>query len=595
MKLVLNLVCLVSALAGLNLAAAQSPANRSFTNPVLPGWHSDPSCARSPDGVFLCVTSTFIAFPGLPVYASKDLLNWKLVSHVWSRESQLPGVSRASWRQMGGMYAPTIRYHGGFWWVICEYLDAIEGMLGVLFKTTDPFSDDAWSDPVYFYPSRIDPDLFWDDDGTLYAATQGIILQTLNPTTGALSQPPIELWNGTGGVWPEGPRIIKRGGWYYLLIAEGGTATNHAVTMARARNITGPYQASPHNPHLTNRGTSQFFQTVGHADLFQDGDGNWWGMCLATRSGPQYKHYPMGREAVLFPVKWDDPNDWPVMQPVRGRMEGPLPTVSSPRQLPGAGPFVTDDEDLDFTSLSKIPANLIYWRVPRAESFSLAAGRGLKMVPLRPNITGVVGNDRDLNGQNGLTFIGRRQTHTLFNFSIDLDFTPQKAGQEAGATVFLTQYNHIDISVVGALVFGRTPLVRMLRLRATALEGGTAPAQVQQRVPDSWTGPIRLTVRAVSLTEYELSASSVGSPGSAAIVLGRVSSQLVSGGTGQFVGALLGAFATCNGAGDKGVACPDAVPAYVTRWKYTAEGQHVAPNDISSPRPPLAWAGGSMV
>ncbi|KAL8391959.1 hypothetical protein RB595_002247 [Gaeumannomyces hyphopodioides] len=588
MNRLLNIVCLVGALAGLQLAGAQ-PANKSFTNPVLPGWHSDPSCARGPDGVFLCVTSTFIAFPGLPVYASKDLLSWKLASHVWSRESQLPGVSRASWRQMGGMYAPTIRYHDGFWWVVCEYLDGPEGILGVLFKTTDPFSDDAWSDPVLFHPSRIDPDLFWDDDGTLYAATQGIILQTLDPVTGALSQPPIELWNGTGGVWPEGPRFYKRGGWYYLLIAEGGTATDHAVTMARARNITGPYEASPHNPHLTNRGTGQFFQTVGHADLFQDGDGNWWGMCLATRSGPQYRHYPMGREAVLFPVQWDDPTDWPVLQPVRGRMEGPLPTVSSPRELPGPGPFVADDEDVDFTSASKIPANLIYWRVPRDESFSLASGKGLKMVPLRANITGVTGTNMDLNGQSGLTFIGRRQTHTLFTFSIDLDFTPQAAGQEAGATVFLTQYNHIDLGVVGLAPCsggGDGKVARFLRLRTTALQGGTAPASVQRRIPDNWTGAIRLMVRAVSLTEYELSASSVGNSGSAAIVLGKVSSQMVSGGTGQFVGALLGAFATCNGAGSSGVACPGGgVPAYVSQWKYTAEGQHVAADDVAPPRP----------
>src|SRR5690606_14319025 len=116
------------------------------------------------------------------------------------------------------------------------------------FRTTDPFDDDAWSDPLLFSPEAIDPDLFWDDDGKVYAATQGIILQELDLETGELSQPPIEIWTGTGGVWPEGPHIYKRDGYYYLLIAEGGTATDHAITIARSENIDGPYEAYENNP-----------------------------------------------------------------------------------------------------------------------------------------------------------------------------------------------------------------------------------------------------------------------------------------------------------------------------------------------------------
>lgn len=138
------------------IAAAQSPANQTYTNPVIPGWHSDPSCIRTPDGIFLCVASTFVAFPGLPIYASRNLVDWKLVSHVWSRESQLPGISWSTFNQMGGMYAATIRMHEGTYYVACEYLNAEsvnEVLLGVLFKTTDPFSDEAWSDPVLFYPT----------------------------------------------------------------------------------------------------------------------------------------------------------------------------------------------------------------------------------------------------------------------------------------------------------------------------------------------------------------------------------------------------------------------------------------------------------
>ncbi|KAI0201900.1 glycosyl hydrolase [Astrocystis sublimbata] len=263
-------------------------SNSTFYNPVLSGWHSDPSCTQV-DGTFYCVTSTFISFPGLPIYASKDLINWKLISHAWNRESQLPGISTKTAGQQEGMYAATIRYHDDLFYVICEYLGVGSSNLGVVFKSPNPFDEATWSDPVTFETNLIDPDLFWDDDGKSYVATQSVVLQEIDLDTGVLSQPPISLWNGTGGVWPEGPHPYKKDGYYYLMIAEGGTATDPSITIARSRNLKGPYEAHKNNPVLTNRDTDQFFQTVGHGDLFQDLEGNWWGMCLATRSGPQYE------------------------------------------------------------------------------------------------------------------------------------------------------------------------------------------------------------------------------------------------------------------------------------------------------------------
>ncbi|KAI3342422.1 hypothetical protein F4824DRAFT_495367 [Ustulina deusta] len=230
-------------------SAPDSAGNSTYYNPVLPGWHSDPSCTQV-DG-----------------------------THAWSRESQLPGVSANTAGQQSGMYAATIRHRDGVFHVICEYLGAGYPSLGVIFTSADPFDERTWSDPVTFPAERIDPDLFWDDDGRAYVATQGVVLQEIDLATSALSQPPIRLWNGTGGASPEGPHLYRKDG-------------------ARTR----PYA---HNPILTNRGTAEYFQTVGHGDLFQDAAGNWWGMCLTTRSGPAWAIYPMGREAVLFPVTWD--------------------------------------------------------------------------------------------------------------------------------------------------------------------------------------------------------------------------------------------------------------------------------------------------
>ena len=270
--------------------------NSTYYNPILPGWNSDPSCTQV-NGTFFCATSTFNAFPGLPIYASNDLIDWKLISHAWNRESQLPGIGEVTTIQQGGMFAPTLRYHDGEFYIICAYLAPASELItvGTLFKTADPFTNQAWSDPVIFNISGIDPDLFWDDDGTTYMANAGVNLREINTETGATTEP-IRIWNGTGGSSPEGPHIYKKNDWYYLMIAEGGTELNHMETIARARNITGPYEAYENNPILSNANTTQYFQTVGHADLFQDGNGKWWGVALSTRSGPEWEIYPMGRE-----------------------------------------------------------------------------------------------------------------------------------------------------------------------------------------------------------------------------------------------------------------------------------------------------------
>ena len=545
--------------------------NSTFLNPILPGLHSDPSCIQI-KGTFFCVTSTFISFPGLPIYASKDLINWKLVSHVWNRESQLPGVSQKTTGQQEGMFAATIRHHNDEFYVICEYLGIPGGIIGVIFKSKDPFNEQAWSDPVTFETGKIDPDLFWDDDGKVYVATQGIILQELNLATGKLSQPPISLWNGTGGVWPEGPHIYKKDGYYYLLIAEGGTATDHAITMARARNITGPYTAYEHNPVLTNRGTNQYFQTVGHGDLFQDVQGNWWGTALATRSGPKYEVYPMGRETVLFPATWNE-GEWPVLSPVRGEMSGwPLPPAS--RDLPGDGTFNSDPDVYDFRKGTAIPSNLVYWRVPRENTFSVTS-QGLSIVPSRNNLTGTPFSNDELSGQLGLAFIGRRQTDTLFTFTVDLSFKPQVVDQEAGVTVFLTQANHIDLGVV--LLSGDKGKDPQLSFRFRARGTGTPPPPSVIPVPKNWgTDLIRLHIETANATHYNLLASSA-TDAKSKILIGTAYAGLVSGGNGSFVGSLVGTYATCNGAGTKGTLdCPSDGTANFSRWRYTGKAQYIS-------------------
>lgn len=168
-----------------------------------------------------------------------------------------------------------------------------------------------------------------------YRSSPGIWLNTIDLDTGELGGSFLDIWNGTGGEAPEGPHIYYKDGYYYLMIAEGGTGLNHMETIARSKTISGPYEPNPANPILTNANTSAYFQTVGHADLFQDASGNWWGAALSTRSGPEYVTYPMGRETVLSAVTWKE-GEWPVWTNVSGTESGwDMPPVD--KHIPGIG------------------------------------------------------------------------------------------------------------------------------------------------------------------------------------------------------------------------------------------------------------------
>ncbi|KAL1848934.1 hypothetical protein Daus18300_013443 [Diaporthe australafricana] len=549
----------------------------SFTNPILPGWHSDPSCTgviAELNNTIFCTTSTFLATPGFPIYASQDFVNWKLISSALNREIQLPEIGNSTAGQQEGIFAPTFRYRNGtFYLVVVSVLD--EGILGTVFTTSDPYSDGAWSDPLRFTAASIDSDLFWDDDvdGQAYITFAGIKQVTIDLSTGETSSP-YSIWNGTGGSSPEGPHIYKpwKDGFYYLMIAEGGTELDHSETIARATSIDGPYEAFEGNPILTNRNTSEYFQTVGHADLWQDADGNWWGVALATRSGPEWLNYPMGRESVLFNVTWEN-GSWPICQnPVQGRMNGwDLPPQSE--DLPGDGPFVDDADVIDFENLTSMPKHFVYWRWPKVESYEVSPEEkpdALKLVPSVANLTG----GEDFVSSDGITFVSRRQTDTLFNYSIDVEFNATTAEEEVGVTAFLTQDQHIDLGIVLLPSSNTTTsLDYHLRFRVTGTGNynGSAIDTVIQPIPKAWALPLRLSIQAVNDTHYAFSAAPSSDSGNADFI-GYAPSTILSGGTGPFTGTLIGAYATSNGGlGNSS--------AYLSRWRYQGLGQEIGLND----------------
>ncbi|KAH7378678.1 glycosyl hydrolase [Pyrenochaeta sp. MPI-SDFR-AT-0127] len=549
--------------------------NKTFTNPILPGWNSDPSCTfvKEWDNTFFCTTSSFLAFPGVPVFASKDLTNWRLASYALSRPAQLPELSNKG-QQNEGIWASTIRFHKGTFYLITSYVQFTDWAPKILlFTTKDPFNDASWSDPVVIEnpANDIDPDIFWDDDGKIYmAVAAGIWISEIDIVTGSATQP-FKVWNGTGDRNPEGPHLYRKDDYYYLLIGEGGTETNHSVTIARSKDIKGPYDGFAGNPILTAKNTPEYFQTVGHADFFQDASNNWWSVALATRSGPAWEVYPMGRETVLVPVTWEK-GAWPVLDPARGRMTGPLPPTN--KKVKGSGPFVDDPDVLDFPPNSAIPRQLLFWRPPKTSLFAISPPghpNTLRIAPSRVNLTA----NEAFQPSEGLGFIARKQTSTVFDYSVDVSFKPVNEGEEAGISVFLTQLQHIDLSIINVGANNSnasTPHLRF-RVEASGKPNATVPETKTVPVPASWKShSIRLKVEATRDSKYIFSASS-GSKSDKPTVLGSASAAIVSGGSGPFTGTLVGAFATSNGG-------TGATPAYFSRWRYTPKEQAITEKEF---------------
>ncbi|KAF2182965.1 glycoside hydrolase family 43 protein [Zopfia rhizophila CBS 207.26] len=555
--------------------ATPSKANSTFFNPILPGWHSDPSCVFVPeeDHTFFCLTSTFLVTPGIPIYASKDLVNWKLASHAFNRRSQFPRMNESS-DQNDGIFAVTLRYHEGVFYAITVYSYRTgEGIFGLIFNTTDPYSNDAWSEPVAYDASGIDPDLFWHNNGKVYMASSGTILQTIDLSTGVVSAP-VSIWNGTGGAYPEGPHIYHKDDYYYLMIGEGGTETNHSETIARSRNIDGPYESYEGNPILTARRTTNYFQTVGHADLFQDGNENWWAVALSTRSGPEWANYPMGRETVLTPVTWKE-GEWPVVDSVHGEQRGwPLPKPN--KKIGGSGPFLGDPDVVDFEPGSKLPAHFVTWRWPQDGTFAVSPPGHPNSLRLKPSKTVTPTDEDPLAGANGLSLLMRVQTDTLFTYTVDLSFNPKVLDEEAGVTIFLTQRQHLDLGVVMLPSSNNSlKLEPKLRFRTTGAGTtvGSLPQPVVKSIPEPWLKhPITLQIQAKNDTHYTFSVASIRDRGTTHVI-GVAPATIVSGGTGPFTGSLVGVYATSNnGSG--------TTESYISRWRYTGDGQKIDYNRI---------------
>ncbi|GFG11352.1 non-reducing end alpha-L-arabinofuranosidase BoGH43A [Aspergillus lentulus] len=376
----------------------------SSINPIVPGFAPDPSVVKV-DGWFFLINSSFHLFPGLPIYASQDLISWRHIGNAINRQSQLslsksetdlhPLPTGEVLVATGGLYAPTIRYQDGIFYVVCTNVVRTatgDSRQNFVISAKDIWANN-WSDPVYFEFNGIDPSLFFDDDGKTYiqGSAASDPLTTINMfeidlRSGRKLSEERTIWRGTGGIYPEGPHLYKRKGYYYLIIAEGGTHEGHMVTMARSTHIWGPYEGCPNNPILTARDTDEYIQYTGHCDVFQDDRDQWWCTCLGVRKDKNGR-YIMGRETFLTQGSWD--GDWLSLEKVELIPRGLLASDEGKKLIANPG--------LDYVYIRD--ANLSNYTLPSSTGDYLtlsASTAGLSHPELSPTFVGK--RQRQLHG-----------------------------------------------------------------------------------------------------------------------------------------------------------------------------------------------------
>ncbi|PMR62396.1 glycoside hydrolase 43 family protein [Verrucosispora sp. ts21] len=396
----------------------------TFGNPVVPGFHPDPSVCRVGEDYYL-VCSSFEYFPGVPIFHSRDLVNWRQIGNVLDRPSQLelPPDTHAS----AGIYAPTIRHHDGRFYMVTTNVTTGRHLL---VTATDPAG--PWSEPVHLDVPHIDPSLTWDDNGDCWLTVSGVESYRIDPETGTVLEGPVPMWSGTGGQYPEAPHLYRIGDWWYLLVSEGGTHTGHAVSIARSRSIRGPFEPGPVNPFLTHRSTDRLVQATGHADLVQATDGSWWMVLLGIRAKGQWPPYHvLGRETFLVPVRWED--GWPVVDPVEETMTAP---AGSPPALAAARDPGSYRDDFDATDA--LAPEWISLRERPKDSWSLTERPGWLTLH-------AAGTTLD---RSGATMVARRQQHHDCRAGVHVD---PGAGR-AGLTLRIDEAHHYDIEVADGLV-----------------------------------------------------------------------------------------------------------------------------------------------
>ncbi len=499
-----------------------------YRNPILSGYYPDPSVTRVGDDYYL-VLSSFAHFPGLPIFRSRNLVDWTQIGNAINRPEQLDFTGM---RTSQAVFAPDISFHDGVFYIVNT---CVECRGNFVITAKDPAG--PWSNPTWLPFEGIDPSIYWEGDKAYivnnrapnetprYPGHRAIWIQEYDWRAGKMVGESTQLINGgvdiaKKPVWIEGPHIFRKDGYYYLTAAEGGTSVNHSQVALRSKSLRGPYTAYVGNPILTQRDLDPArpnpITSAGHAKLVQTQNGDWFATFLGVRPY-EGDYYNIGRETFLLPVTWKD--GWPIILP-KGQ---PIPFVgtrprlpaSPPAALPTSGDFgYVDAFDGRTLAMQWVGVRTPKTPVYRLDHGALVLGRGTRL--------------GDLSGAPA--FVGRRQQHHVATMSTTVSFTPDTDGDRAGLAAVQSDANYLFFGVTR--IAGK-PVVALY----TVADG---KERLVASAPAAVTGPVALTIRADGGTmafDYTVA-------GSKRTLARDVDARFLSTKTaGGFVGTLVGPYA----------------------------------------------------
>lgn len=410
-------------------------------NPILPGFNPDPSICRVGEDYYIA-TSTFEWYPGVQIHHSRDLVNWKLVRRPLERKSQLDMRGNPD---SCGIWAPCLSYADGLFWLVYTDVKRYDGNFKDAhnYIVTSPTIEGVWSDPYYVNSSGFDPSLFHDDDGRKWflnmqwnhrtesyggapksPAFDGILLQEWDADTKSLKGPIRNIFAGSPLGLVEGPHLFKRNGWYYLTTAEGGTGYDHAVTMARSRQIDGPYEMHPDTHLITSKDAPDaVLQRAGHGQYVETPEGEAYHTHLCGRPLAPKRRCTLGRETALQKCVWKD--DWLYLAHggVVPAVHVPAPGDVEPKPVVSRIDYVFDKPYL--------PQDFQWLRTPEPQRiFSLTE---------RPGALRLFGRE-SIGSWFEQALVARRQEHHNFRAETVVEFAPETYQQVAGLTHYYNRH-----------------------------------------------------------------------------------------------------------------------------------------------------------
>ncbi|WP_243099373.1 MULTISPECIES: glycoside hydrolase family 43 protein [Clostridia] len=419
-------------------------------NPVLRGFHPDPCICRAGDDYYIA-TSTFQWFPGVELYHSRDLVHWEFTGRPLDEKRLLDmtGVPDS-----GGVWAPCLTYEDGMFYLVYSNVKTFRNY----YKDVDNFltcSRDIhgpWSDPVYLNSSGFDPSLFHDDDGKKYILNQiwdhrdkndpfdGIALQEYDPEQQCMKGKPVQIFKGSSIGVTEGPHLYKINGMYYLVCAEGGTFYEHAVTVARSKNIEGPYELSPYHPLMTSYGHPELrLQKCGHGSLVCTQNGEWYMAHLCGRPEGVHKRCMLGRETSIQKLKMTE-DGWFVIDHPSGLPQNEVPS-------PGLPDFIVSERPVKRVFPAKLPDEFQTLRIPLGQ-------RWMAFNEERQSL--VLYGKESMESLHTQSLVGIRREHFDFMAETSVRFWPVNYQQMAGMALYYDTTNYFYLNVSWDEVLGRT-------------------------------------------------------------------------------------------------------------------------------------------